>query len=103
MAELIFTRNGQTRTAGTPAEAVRLRYDGWSEQPPAEAGSKYDGAKVAELRAEIDRRNQGRDEASLIPTDGVRADLVAALVADDAGAANPAGVIPAPDLSGGSQ
>lgn len=43
----------------------------------------YAGQKVAELKAEIERRNEGRDEADLIPSDGKKADLVAALEADD--------------------
>jgi len=43
----------------------------------------YEAMKVADLHAEIDRRNEGRDEADLIPGDGKKADLVAALEADD--------------------
>jgi hypothetical protein len=39
---------------------------------------------VAELRAEIERRNEGRDEDSQISTAGRKADLVEALKADDA-------------------
>lgn len=45
--ELTFTRNGETRTAGTATEAVKLRYDGWAEtvtkasgKAPAKAASK---------------------------------------------------------------
>jgi len=44
----------------------------------------YSSMKVAELRAEIERRNAGRDEADLLPVEGRKADLVAALEADDA-------------------
>lgn len=47
----------------------------------------YSAMKVADLRAEIDRRNDGRDEADLLSTDGKKADLVAALEADDAATA----------------
>lgn len=43
----------------------------------------YDGFKVADLKAEIERRNTGRDEADLIPADGNKAALIAALTADD--------------------
>lgn len=43
----------------------------------------YAGNTVPELRDEIDRRNEGRDEADLIPSDGRKAVLVAALDADD--------------------
>lgn len=44
----------------------------------------YDDLKVDELKAEIDSRNDGRDEGDLISTDGKKADLIAALEADDA-------------------
>ena len=43
----------------------------------------YDGLKVAELKDEIDRRNEGRDEADLLSTEGKKADLIATLEADD--------------------
>lgn len=46
----------------------------------------YGDMKVAELKAEIDQRNDGRDPASYIADDGNKADLVAALEADDAAA-----------------
>ena len=39
--------------------------------------------KVADLRALIEDRNDGRDEDDLIPDDGNKADLIAALEADD--------------------
>ncbi|GAA5143310.1 hypothetical protein GCM10023340_08460 [Nocardioides marinquilinus] len=45
--------------------------------------SPYAGLKVDELRAEIDKRNDGREDDALIPTDGNKPDLVAALEADD--------------------
>lgn len=45
--------------------------------------SGYEAMKVADLQAEIDRRNEGREEADLIPSDGKKADLIAALEADD--------------------
>lgn len=38
---------------------------------------------VDDLRAEIARRNEGRGEADQIPSDGKKADLVAALATDD--------------------
>lgn len=38
---------------------------------------------VAELKAEIARRNQGRDEADQIPATGNKPDLIAAIAADD--------------------
>ena len=36
-----------------------------------------------DLKAEIAARNDGRDDSEKIPTDGNKADLVAALEADD--------------------
>lgn len=43
----------------------------------------YESMTVADLRAEIESRNEGREEEDLIPSDGKKADLVAALSADD--------------------
>lgn len=43
----------------------------------------YESMTVTELRAEIKSRNAERAEAEQLPADGVKADLVAALVADD--------------------
>ncbi|HET6816881.1 MAG TPA: hypothetical protein VFH66_06605 [Mycobacteriales bacterium] len=44
----------------------------------------YSKQKVADLQAEIDRRNEGRDEADQIAPEGEKkADLIAALEADD--------------------
>ncbi|WP_346007460.1 SAP domain-containing protein [Janibacter terrae] len=43
----------------------------------------YESMTVADLRAEIESRNEGREEADLVPSDGRKADLVAALNADD--------------------
>jgi hypothetical protein len=44
----------------------------------------YQGMGRADLLAEITRRNDGRDEADLIPATGNKPALVAALTADDA-------------------
>jgi hypothetical protein len=43
----------------------------------------YDDMTVPDLKDEIARRNEGRDEAHQIPAAGNKPDLVAALVADD--------------------
>lgn len=43
----------------------------------------YEERTVADLKDEIARRNQGREEADLIPTSGNKPDLIAALAADD--------------------
>lgn len=47
-------------------------------------GDDYDSWKVAELEAEVAKRNKGRDEDDLIePESGRKADLIAALREDD--------------------
>lgn len=43
----------------------------------------YESMTVTELRAEIKSRNESRPEGEQLASDGVKADLVAALVADD--------------------
>jgi hypothetical protein len=54
----------------------------------SDAGSKsaHASKNVAALREEIERRNEGRDEADLLSLEGKKADLVAVLDADDAAA-----------------
>ena len=55
-----------------------------AEQTPEQTDpSAYEAMTVAELKAEIAFRNEGRTDADRLSTDGVKADLVAALVADD--------------------
>lgn len=44
----------------------------------------YAAMKVDELKAEIESRNENRDEDGLLSTEGKKADLVATLEADDA-------------------
>jgi hypothetical protein len=57
--------------------------DGSPAAPAAEpAAEGYTGTND-ELRAEIARRNEGRDEADLLSTEGNKADLIATLEADD--------------------
>jgi hypothetical protein len=51
---------------------------------PGAGAEGYEAMKVADLKAEIERRNADRDEADRVPVDGKKADLVAALQADDA-------------------
>ncbi|MEU7677874.1 SAP domain-containing protein, partial [Micromonospora taraxaci] len=55
-------------------------YDGSDPGPAAEG---YEAMKVADLKAEIERRNQGRDEAGRVSSEGRKPDLIAALKADD--------------------
>lgn len=53
------------------------------------AAHGYDAQTGRELKAEIDRRNEGREEDARISKTGNKADLVAALEADDQAAAEP--------------
>jgi hypothetical protein len=89
------TVGGTTYEAGTvpPAEVAEQISNpkAWGDQADDAAGAAgdegYDALKVDDLKAEIARRNEGRDEADRIPDDGKKADLVAALEADDAAGA----------------
>lgn len=56
--------------------------------PPADPDGNdedndYDEMSVAELRDEIDRRNEGRDEDDRIHVTGTKADLIDRLIEDD--------------------
>ena len=62
---------------GDAPEAEMTNADG---EPAAEG---YESKTVAELRAEIKARNEGRDDESRVSADGNKADLIAALEADD--------------------
>lgn len=65
-------------------EKVELLGSNWA---PAEDGPKAEGyaaMKVDELKAEIESRNENRDEDGLLSAEGKKADLVATLEADDA-------------------
>jgi hypothetical protein len=53
----------------------------WAEPPTAEGG--YAGMRVPDLKAELEKRNVDREEDALLPVDGKKGDLVAALEADD--------------------
>ena len=57
---------------------------GDDESGEADAGSVYDAFTVADLRDEIRGRNEGREPDQRVSLDGNKADLVAALEADDA-------------------
>lgn len=56
--------------------------DAWAPADQPEP-TGYADLKVTDLKAEIARRNEGRDEDARIPDDGKKAELVAALEADD--------------------
>lgn len=57
----------------------------WKPEGSDPDGGGYEAMTVPDMKAEIGRRNDGRDEAGRVSVDGKKADLVAALVADDAG------------------
>lgn len=63
------------------SKAHRFPADTWDSDAPAADG--YSALKVAELRDEIGRRNEGRAEDALLSTEGNKAALVAILEADD--------------------
>lgn len=64
------------------ATAERLRAGGYrpADEP---TGGGYAAMKVADLKAEIERRNKDRLAADQLPDDGRKADLIAALETDD--------------------
>lgn len=56
----------------------------WEDGVLPEPESKsYEDHTVPELKALIDSRNEGRDDAAKVPSDGNKPDLIAALEADD--------------------
>lgn len=57
--------------------------DAPADAPTEATGRDYATWTVVDLKAEIAARNDGRGDAEKIPTDGNKADLVAALEADD--------------------
>lgn len=67
-------------SVGLLAEVPPQEDSGETEQP-----EPYEGVKVADLKVEIDTRNKDRaDDDKIVPAEpGHRAELVAALVADD--------------------
>lgn len=63
---------------------------GDTDTPAAESDEdgpqSYGSLSKADLVAEIEKRNDGREDDATLPTSGNKADLVAALEADDASA-----------------
>lgn len=49
----------------------------------ADAGTNYASMKVADLKSEIEKRNEGRDDDALLSTEGNKGELVKVLEADD--------------------
>lgn len=58
--------------------------EGWECLDESSSESDYSAFTVPELREEIEDRNSGRDDDGLIPSDGLKADLVKVLEEDDA-------------------
>ena len=81
----VRARSGHVLTVADEAQAEFWTSRGYSlvKDSAGAPSSSYSSLKVDDLRAAIDARNEGRDEADLIPSDGKKADLIAALEADD--------------------
>lgn len=81
---VVTSRRGDTLHVWSKEQVdywAALGYTG--DASAADESTGYEALKVDELKSEIDRRNEGREEADLIPSDGKKADLIAALEADD--------------------
>lgn len=65
------------------SESAQSEHPGSEPDPGAGRSGYYESQTVAELRAKVKARNEGRDDADRVSGDGSKADLVAALVADD--------------------
>lgn len=97
------TVEGTTYEAGsTVPKDVADKIDhprAWSTDDDAPSGDSdstdvddkgYASLKVADLKAEIEKRNDGREDDAKLSTEGNKGDLVAALEADDAKASDEA-------------
>lgn len=56
---------------------------GWESLESASGSEGYDALTVDDLKDDIRSRNEGRDEDDRLPLTGTKAELVAALEADD--------------------
>lgn len=65
------------------AEVEQLKAAAPESDPDADAPADYSSLDLDALKAEIDRRNEGRDDADRIGKRGSVETLVAALLADD--------------------
>lgn len=85
----VYLRRGRFLPESVTAKEVkRLKELGLIETVTVEAGGTGDepfkGATIADLTAEIEKRNEGREvDKQIAPKGTKREDLVAALVADD--------------------
>lgn len=83
MADVKLVRGTIGGVTVQTSERIAERLGGRFE-PAGPAAEGYEAMKVADLKAEIERRNEGRDEAGRVSAEGRKPDLVAALKADDA-------------------
>lgn len=96
MSEFIrvrFRDSGTEQSIPTPAAVDNDAYEVLEEDATDHNGRVFDPViptaptledkTVAELKDEIASRNQGRDEADQIPTQGNKPDLIKAIEADD--------------------
>lgn len=86
-----FTNNTTGMVVSVADEKASRFGSGWTREGDAPAtpddevtgAGGYADTKVDDLKAEIERRNEGRGDADRLSTTGVKADLIAALQADD--------------------
>lgn len=77
----------ETEPGASRAAEDDLAAGGQPEDTETATGPDYEAMTVTDLRSEIRSRNEdGRDDDAKMSTDGVKADLIAALEADDQGA-----------------
>lgn len=79
------TLHPKTVTSKNPTTITQLKAQGYRVvDPDDDTATGYDAQKAADLKAEIDRRNADRDDATRISPDGrSHAAYKAALEADD--------------------
>lgn len=65
-------------------QLAAMGFTGDGETATSSSDEGYEALTVGQLKAEIVSRNEGRDEADQLSTDGKKADLIATLEADDA-------------------
>lgn len=87
-----IANTGDANTAGESIEELEARLEamkaeqGVGEEDEEDEGldpDDYETTSNYDLRAEIARRNEGRDEADQLSMEGRKADLIATLEADD--------------------
>lgn len=81
---------GDANTAGLTIEELEAKLETMKAEQEVEEGETeevdYETLTNDELRTEIVRRNEDRDEADQLSVDGRKAELIATLEDDDAGA-----------------